>query len=172
MELPVHIGTWINSGRNGERQISSGRLSNTNESFLDMTWKRKSLIMISQFHRKYLTQFVGNTTKMPFFGYDYPECRKGWNSGRQSFSIMTYATIPGDCIDPVTSQDRDRVLFERLATPRPAPKVTLKMNSLGNREREDQAGPQGRYGPLHRSGTRPQETVAYHFEHGRGYSSR
>ena len=35
MELPVHIGTWINSGRNGERQISSGRLSNTNESFLD-----------------------------------------------------------------------------------------------------------------------------------------
>ena len=31
---------------------------------------------------------------------------------------MTYATIPGDCIDRVTSQDGDRVLFERLGTPK------------------------------------------------------
>ena len=45
---------------------------------------------------------------------------------KQSFAIMTYFTVPGDCIDRVTAQDGDRVLFERLATPRPAPKVTLK----------------------------------------------
>ena len=47
---------------------------------------------------------------------------------------MTYATIPGDCIDRVTSQDGDRVLFERLETPRPAPKVTLKKNWHGQQQ--------------------------------------
>ena len=39
---------------------------------------------------------------------------------------MTYVKIPGDCIDCVTAQNGDRVIFERLATPRPVPKVTLK----------------------------------------------
>ena len=32
----------------------------------------------------------------------------------------------GDSIDRVISQNGDRVIFERLTTPRPAPKVTLK----------------------------------------------
>ena len=44
----------------------------------------------------------------------------------KSFAIMTYATIPGHCVDRVTSQNGDRVIFERLATPRPAPKVKLQ----------------------------------------------
>ena len=46
----------------------------------------------------------------------------------KAFAIMTYATIPGDCIDKITSEEGNRVLFERLETPRPALKVTLKMN--------------------------------------------
>ena len=46
----------------------------------------------------------------------------------KTFAIMTHATTPGDCIDRVTSQDGDRVLFERLGTPIRAPKVTLKRN--------------------------------------------
>ena len=46
----------------------------------------------------------------------------------KSFAIMTYATIPGDRIDKITSEEGIRVLFERLETPKPAPKVTLKMN--------------------------------------------
>ena len=45
----------------------------------------------------------------------------------KSFAIMTHATILGDCSDRVTSHG-DRVLFERLETPRLAPKVTLKKN--------------------------------------------
>ena len=44
---------------------------------------------------------------------------------KKSIAIMTFFTIPGDCIDRVTAQNGDRVLFERLATPRPAPKVSL-----------------------------------------------
>ena len=46
----------------------------------------------------------------------------------KSFAIMTYAAIPGDCIDRVTSQNGERVDFERLDTPRPVPKVTWKKN--------------------------------------------
>ena len=75
---------------------------------------------------------------------------------------MTHATIPGDCIDRVTSQNGDRVLCERLETPRPTPKVTLKQNWQSQRaafhsssdtdvpsfwrqgsKREDQGGAQG-----------------------------
>ena len=41
---------------------------------------------------------------------------------------MTYATILGVCIDRVTSQTGERVDFERLETPSPVPKVTLKKN--------------------------------------------
>ena len=43
-----------------------------------------------------------------------------------SFATITYTTVPGDCIDRVISQNGDRVLFQRLATSRPPPKVTLK----------------------------------------------
>ena len=46
----------------------------------------------------------------------------------KSFAIMTYAAIPGECIGRVTSQNGERVDFERLETPRPVPKVTLKKN--------------------------------------------
>ena len=48
----------------------------------------------------------------------------------KSFSIITYATVPGDCIYRVISQSGDRVLLENLATPRPAPKVTLRVIGL------------------------------------------
>ena len=44
----------------------------------------------------------------------------------KSFAIITDTTVLGDCIDRVTSQKGDRVIFEWFATPRPAPKVTLK----------------------------------------------
>ena len=56
----------------------------------------------------------------------------------KSFAVMTYFTIPGDCIDSVTVQDGDRVLFERLATPRPAPKVTLKRNWQSQQQQQQQ----------------------------------
>ena len=54
---------------------------------------------------------------------------KDWNSGKRSlFAIMSYAAFPGDCIDRVTSQNGERVVFECLETPRPAPKVQLEKN--------------------------------------------
>ena len=46
----------------------------------------------------------------------------------KSFAFMTYAAVPGDCIDRATSQKGERVDFERLETPRPEPKVSLTKN--------------------------------------------
>ena len=46
--------------------------------------------------------------------------------------------MPGDCTDRVTSQNGDRVIFERLATPRPAPKVTLKSNWQTQQQQQQQ----------------------------------
>ena len=53
----------------------------------------------------------------------------------KSLAIM----IPGDCIDRVTAQHGDRVLFERLATPTPAPKVTLKRNWQSQQQQQQQS---------------------------------
>ena len=46
----------------------------------------------------------------------------------KSLAIMTYTTIPGDCIDRVTAENGERVIFERLETPRLVPKVMLERN--------------------------------------------
>ena len=45
----------------------------------------------------------------------------------KSCAIVTYVTVPGDCIDRVTVQNGDRVLFERLATPMSAPKAHVEV---------------------------------------------
>ena len=44
----------------------------------------------------------------------------------KSRAITVHNPVPADCICRVISQKGDRTLFERLSTPRPAPKVTLK----------------------------------------------
>ena len=56
----------------------------------------------------------------------------------KSFAIITHDTVPGGCIYRVISQNGDRVLFERFATPRPAPKVTLKSNWLVLKQQQQQ----------------------------------
>ena len=53
---------------------------------------------------------------------------------------MTYAAIPGDCMDRVTSQNGDRVNFERLETPRPAPKETWKKNRHSQQQKHTTSG--------------------------------
>ena len=92
--------------------------------------EERNLMTISQFHRKQLMLRNGSMIRMQFSGYDCQKRRiKDWNSGKRShLQSRTYATIPGNCIDRVTSQNGERVDFERLETPRPAPKVTLKKN--------------------------------------------
>ena len=60
---------------------------------LEMTRRKKSLMMITQFHEKYFMLLVGNTTKMQFSGYDYQKRRiKDWNSGRRSH-LQSWPTL-------------------------------------------------------------------------------
>ena len=44
----------------------------------------------------------------------------------RSNAIVVYSSVPSECIYKVISRNGERVLFERLATPRPPPKVVLK----------------------------------------------
>ena len=59
----------------------------------------------------------------------------------KSFAIITFATVPGDCIDRVTSQNGDRVIFERFTTAKPAPKVTLKSNWFTQQQQQQPQQP-------------------------------
>ena len=43
-------------------------------------------------------------------------------------AITVHDLVPAECIYKVISQNGDRILFERLSIPRPAPKVTLRSN--------------------------------------------
>ena len=56
----------------------------------------------------------------------------------KSCAIMTHATTPGDCVHRVTCQNGDRENFEKLETPRPAPKVTLKKNWQSQQQQQEQ----------------------------------
>ena len=46
----------------------------------------------------------------------------------KSHAIIVHDLVPAECIFKAISQNGDRILFERLSTPRPAPKVTLRFN--------------------------------------------
>ena len=46
--------------------------------------------------------------------------------------------MPADCIYKVISQQRERTLFERLSTPRPAPKTALKSAWQSQRQEQQQ----------------------------------
>ena len=44
----------------------------------------------------------------------------------RSHAAIVYNCVPADCIYKVICQKRERIFFERLSTPRPAPKIVLK----------------------------------------------
>ena len=44
----------------------------------------------------------------------------------RSHGVIVYSSVPADCIYKVISQKTERTFFERLSTPRPAPKIVLK----------------------------------------------
>ena len=89
-----------------------------------MTRRKKSLMMITP----YVTRWKHDQDAVHWIRLSTAKDQglEFWQT--KPFAIMTYATTPGDCIHHVTSQNGDRVNFERLETPRLAPKVTLKKN--------------------------------------------
>ena len=50
----------------------------------------------------------------------------------RSHAVIVQSPVPADCM----SQNGDRILFKRLSTPRPAPKVTLTSNWQSQRQQQ------------------------------------
>ena len=64
---------------------------------------------------------------------DWVKLSRAQEEGLRFWQTKSHATfvhnpVPADCICRVISQQGDRILFERLSTPRPALNVTLKSN--------------------------------------------
>ena len=69
---------------------------------------------------------------MQFFGSNFSRAQdqglQFWQT--KSFAIITHDIVPGDCSHRMISQNGDRVLFERLTTPRRAPMVRSRCSHL------------------------------------------
>ena len=56
----------------------------------------------------------------------------------KSHAIIVHSPVPAECICRVICQSGDRILFERLSTSRPAPKVTQKSNWHSQQQQQQQ----------------------------------
>ena len=56
----------------------------------------------------------------------------------RSHAIIVCSSVPADCIYKVISQKGERTLFERLSTPRPAPKIVLKSAWQSQQQQQQQ----------------------------------
>ena len=54
----------------------------------------------------------------------------------ESHAIIVHSPVPADWIYRLISHNGDRILFDRLSTPRPAPKVTLKSNCHSQQQQQ------------------------------------
>ena len=53
-----------------------------------------------------------------------------------SNAIIVHDPVPADCIYRVITQYRDRILFDRPSTPRPAPRVTLRSRRQSQKQQQ------------------------------------
>ena len=104
MEVSVQTGKRTDSRRKGERQSPSSTLTPTNSFGNDPEEEEPHDDFTD--HRKHFMLPNGSLTKMPKTGTRLSKAKdqglEFWQT--KSFAIMTYATIPGDCIDRVTSE--------------------------------------------------------------------
>ena len=56
----------------------------------------------------------------------------------ESHAIVAYETVPLDCIERVPCQKGETTFFQRLSTPRPAPRITLKKSWNGQQQQQQQ----------------------------------
>ena len=130
-QFSVYSGEWNNSRRKKGGQSTSSCLSDSVESFWKGSGRGEASFRLHGSSKKLHLKPNGVLGKIESSARSSVEL---WRT--KSFAIMTYFAIPGDCIDRVTAQDGERVLFERLATPRPARKVTLKRNWQGQQQQQ------------------------------------
>ena len=119
MALSVHTGTGlIPGGKEKDKAHQAVFLTPTNRFGNDPEEEEPHDDFTD--YRKHLMLPNGSLTKMPYSGIRLSEAQdqglEFWQT--KSFAIMTYATIPGDCMDRAKSQNGERVILERLETPR------------------------------------------------------
>ena len=56
----------------------------------------------------------------------------------RSNAVIVYNSVPADCIDKMISRKGERTLFERLSTPRPAPKIVLESAWQSQQQQQQQ----------------------------------
>ena len=86
-----------------------------------MRLKNDSMVTY-QSREKFTKRASGNTLRTPSTGSIWP--RKFWQT--RSRAIVAHDSEPADCIDKVVSENGEKTLYQRLSTPRPAPKIILK----------------------------------------------
>ena len=59
-------------------------------------------------------------------------------------AIIVYQSVPYRCIDRVVSYNGDRITFQRVLTPRPGPRVTLRDTWIPQQQQKEQQ-PQPQY---------------------------
>ena len=87
---------------------------------------KKHPVITSQCPGKCTTTAFRNTTMMLFIGVKLSPAQdqglRFWQT--KTSAINVHNLVPANCIYKVIPQNGDRTLFERLSTPRPAPKVS------------------------------------------------
>ena len=89
--------------------------------------KEKNLAMAYQSREKYTITVSGQHAGRRLLDQFSRAQDKGlrfWQT--RSHAVIVYSSVPADCIYKVIPQKGERTLFERLSTPRPAPKIALK----------------------------------------------
>ena len=98
-------------------------------------------MMITLFLRKHITQLIGNTIEMQYIGQFSAGSRIAIFGTQNDLQSLLTLQCQETRIDRVISQSGDRLIFERLATPRPAPKVTLEGNWLTQQQQQQPQQP-------------------------------
>ena len=125
------------------KAIKDGRMSSSHHlTPLVGIQKKKNLIMITQLLKKkvhYHSHWKRNQDAVYWVKLSRAQEQglQFWQT--KSHAIVVHSPVPADCIYKVMSQNGDRILFERLSTPRPAPKVTLKSTWQSQQQQQQQS---------------------------------
>ena len=125
----IHSGEWTNSGKKREWQSSTNSLfSSLNPCGIDPDEEKPNEDHTVPQKVHHQTHWKHNQDAVYWIKLSMTQDQglEFWHA--KSFAIITNVTVPGNYTHRVISQNGDRVQFERLATPRQAPKNTLKSN--------------------------------------------
>ena len=103
------------------------------------TVQTKNLAMTCQNRKKYTTIVSGKYSGRRLLDQLNQSTRKRITILADKVSCHNvYSSVPADCIYKVSSHKGERTQFERLSTPRPAPKIVLKSAWQSHQQQQQQ----------------------------------